>query len=300
LFWYTYPMPKIVVFDQRITPDAQKQISALSSDEVMFHDRQYPEADFIARTGDADIVLISPWHKITSTYLDGCPNIKYIGLCGTSTANIAMDELERRGIAFSNIISHDKHAVAEYYFMQLVSLARGIGKYQWKPEQRELAGKKIGIIGLGHVGQVMAHLALAYKMQTSYYGPHRKKDWEDRGVAYMEIQNLLSSKEILVICTPTNVVVFGEAEIGNLQPGGILVQASGGTPFDKPAFFDWLKHDGNFAIFDLSTNETNYQDYKDLPGVIFPRIVAGDTYESNERRGIRIVENLKSYLTSTT
>jgi phosphoglycerate dehydrogenase-like enzyme len=46
-------------------------------------------------------------------------------LCGTSTANINTDELAKRGIAFSNIVSRDKESVAEYFFMQLVSLARG-------------------------------------------------------------------------------------------------------------------------------------------------------------------------------
>lgn len=291
-------MPKIVVFDHRIVPDTQKQINALSSDKVVFHDKQYPEGDFVARTSDADIVLISPWHKITATYLDACPNIKYIGLCGTSTANIALDELKQRGIAFSNIVSHDKHAVAEYFFMQLVSLARGMDKYQWKPEQRELARKRVGIIGLGHVGQAMARLALAYKMQTSYYGPRRKKDWEDKGVAYMELRDLLSTNEILMICTPTNVVVLDKAAFNAIQPGSILVQACAGTPFDKPAFFDWIKHDSNFAVFDLSASEANYQAYKDHPGVVFPREVAGDTYEANERRGLRIVENLKAYLAS--
>jgi hypothetical protein len=83
-----------------------------------------------------------------------------------------------------------------------------------------------------------------------------------------------------------------------MKPGSVLVQASGGTPFEKPAFFDWVKRDGNIAIFELSAGEANYEEYKDLPGVIFPRTVAGDTHEANERRAKRIIENLNNYLAS--
>jgi phosphoglycerate dehydrogenase-like enzyme len=209
-----------------------------------------------------------------------------------------LDELKARGIAFRNIVSHDTEAVAEFYFMQLVALARGLGKYQWKPEQRELKDKHIGIIGLGSVGQAIAHLALAYKMRTSYFSPHRKQSWEDLGVAYLELPELLRKNEIVVVCSPTNVVVLNEAEFKAMLPGSIFVQASGGTPFDKQAFFEWIQRDDTFAIFEMSAGEKNYQDYKDLPGVIFPKTVAGDTYEANERRGMRIVENLQDYLTS--
>ncbi|MDB5178838.1 MAG: D-isomer specific 2-hydroxyacid dehydrogenase [Patescibacteria group bacterium] len=291
-------MHKIAVFDYRVTPEAQKQISALSSDEVIFPTEIYPETDLIARTGDADIVLISPWDKITKEYLDACPSIKYVNLCGTSTANIDLDELKKRRIAFSNIVSHDKEAVAEFYFMQLVSLARGLEKYKWRSGQRELKGKCIGIIGLGSVGQAIAHLALAYKMRTSYFSPHRKQSWEDLGVEYLEMPELLSKNEIVVVCAPTNVVVLDEAEFSAMKPGSVLVQASGGTPFNKPAFFDWVKRDNNIAIFELSAGERNFQEYKDLPNIVFPRTVAGDTYEANERRAKRIIENLNNYLAS--
>jgi hypothetical protein len=66
--------------------------------------------------------------------------------------------------------------------------------------------------------------------------PHRKKDWEDQGVAYMELGDLLSNNEILIVCTPTNVVVLNEAEFDKLQPANILVQACAATTFDKPTF----------------------------------------------------------------
>jgi len=288
---------KIAVFDIRLLPKAKEQIQALATEPATFmKDRCTSEQEFIKQTNGAQAIIISPWDKVTASYLDACPEIRYIGLCGTSTANIDMGELKKRNIAFSNIVSKGKEPVAEFIFMQLVRLARGVGDYQWKAEERELMHKTIGIIGLGHVGQAIAHLALAYKMQVSYYSPHRKSEWEDRGLRYLDMTGLPGANEIIVACGPTNVQVLGKAEFERMQPGSIIVQASAGTVFDQPAFLAWIAQEGNFAMFDRSSSDENYRAYKKLPRVIFSESVAGDTYESNERRGQKAVENLRVYL----
>jgi len=54
------------------------------------------------------------------------------------------------------------------------------------------------------------------------------------------------------------------------------------------------------AVFDRLSSDENYRAYKDLPRVIFSESVAGDTYESNERRGRRAIENLQTYLQANT
>ncbi|HSX34384.1 MAG TPA: NAD(P)-dependent oxidoreductase [Candidatus Saccharimonadales bacterium] len=292
-------MLKIAVLDYRLLPDVKEQLQALASNTITFPDERCPEQERIARTGDATIALVTPWDKIDTAYLHACPQLKYVGLCGTSTANIDLAELEKRGIGFSNIVSKDKESVAEYIFMELVSLLRGAGEYQWKPgEEHELVGRRMGIIGLGEVGKAIAHMALAYKMQVAYVSPHRRQEWEDRGVAYMEMPELIAASEIIAVCSPTNVQVLGEEEFDTMQPGTILVQGSSGTPFPEPAFAKWVARDGNFALFDMSAGEQNYQLRKNMPRVIFPRAVAGDTYESNQRRGQRALENLRTFLQS--
>lgn len=292
-------MSEIAVLEYRLQPDVKAQIQELAANQVVFPDERCPEDERIERTGSADIVLVTPWDKIDAKYLDACPQLKYIGLCGTSTANIDLDELQRRGIAFSNIVSSDKESVAEYFFMQLVSLARGAGEYQWKPgEEHELVGRRMGVIGLGEVGKAIAHMALAYKMKVAYYSPHQKPEWEDKGLTFLDKDELLKSSEIIVLCTPTNVKVLKDEEFRSIKPGSIIVQACSGSPFDKPAFMNWIATDGNYALFDMSAGEANYQLYKDKSRVIFSRAVAGDTYESNKRRGQHALTNLKQFLES--
>lgn len=294
-------MTKIAVFDNRLLASAQEHIQALATAPVKFpKTRCATVIDMIAQTADADIVLVSPWDKVTAEYLDACPNIRYVGLCGTSTANIDLAELAKRHIAFKNVVSHHKEAVAEYIFMQLVRLARGVGEYQWRQQQHQLMGKPLGIIGLGAVGQAIAHLALAYKMDVWYSSPHRKPDWEQRGLQYSNVTTLATHCPIIVMCSPTNIQVLGKREFSAMQPGSILVQACSGTPFDRAAFLNWIAQDGNYAIFDMSAGVENCRQYKDIPRVVFPDIIGGDTYESHDRRGKMVLYNLKEFLEGTT
>lgn len=290
-------MYKIAVLDYRLHPEIKEKIQKLASNQIEYPEARLSRNDQVLKTKDADIALVSPWDIVDVLYLDANPDLKYVGLCGTSTANIDLAELSKRGISFSNITSNNKASVAEFFFMQLVSLMRGSGDHQWKKnEAHELVDVPIGIIGLGAVGQSIAHIALAYKMRVFYFSPHRKSDWENRGVTYLEKNELLKQSIVTVLCSPTNVEVLGSPDFELMQLSSVLIQACGGSPFDKDSFRQWISKNGNFAIFDMSTNETNYKILKDIPRVIFSSDVAGDTFESNQRRGQHALDNLNKFL----
>jgi hypothetical protein len=159
-------------------------------------------------------------------------------------------------------------------------------------------GKTMGIVGLGALGKAIAHLALAYKMQVVYFSPHHKPYWEEKGVAYKELPDLLAISDIVVLSGPSNLVVLNEQEFNHMRPGSILLQASIGTVLNKNAFLKWISRDNNFAIFDYAAGDENYTAYKDLPNVIFPQVIAGHSRETKERLGLKVVENLKNYIES--
>jgi phosphoglycerate dehydrogenase-like enzyme len=291
-------MIKIAALDNiRVLPEAQEEIRSLAANEVTFPETAAASTEeLVARTGDAEAVLINTGTKIDRNYLEACPSVKYVGLGGTSTANVDMEALKARGIAFSNVSDYGDEPTAEYIFLQLESLARGVGKYQWQNMPRELMGKTIGIIGLGALGKAIANLALAYKMDARYFSAHRKPEWEERGLRYAELHELLSTCQIVVLSTPTNLKVLGGAEFALLKPNSVLVQASIGTPFDREAFLNWIAKDGNYAIFDQGVGEESFRIYKALPRVILSATSSGNTYETRQRLGLKVLENLKSYL----
>ena len=289
---------KIAVLDNiRALPAVQEEIRKLASNEVVFTDQSQVSLDqLIARTNGADVALITTATELPKAYFDACPSVKYVCLCGTSTARIDLETLKSRDIAFSNVSDYGDEPTAEYIFLQLESLVRGVGKYQWKNEPHELMGKSIGIIGLGALGKAIASLALAYKMEASYFSAHRKSEWEERGLRYTELHDLLATCEIIVISTPTNLKVLSEEEFSLLKPNSILVQASIGTPFDREAFLKWIATNDNYAIFDQGVGQESFEIYQALPRVILSAKSSGDTYETRQRLGAKVIENLKSYL----
>jgi len=295
-------MMKIAVLDNiRVLPEVQEAIRGLASNDVVFPEGAPASAqELIARTGEAEGVLINTGTKIDNNYLEACPSVKYVGLCGTSTANVDLEALKARGIAFTNVTDYGDEPTAEYIFLQLESLARGVGKYQWSDQPHELMGKAIGIIGLGALGKAIANLALAYKMDAHYFSTHRKPEWEEHGLRYAELPDLLSACEIVVLSTPTNLKVLGGAEFALLKPNSILVQASIGTPFDREAFLKWIATEDNYAIFDQGVGEESFRIYKILPRVILSATSSGNTYETRQRLGAKVIENLKTFVATLT
>lgn len=272
---------------------------------------EFPEALFLDVTNDtqkvialkakkAEAVLISPGKKLSREYFDNSPNLKYVGICGTSTENIDLNAASAHGVKVTNVKDYGDEPTAEFIFMQLTSLLRGVHGLQWRAAPHELMGKKIGIVGLGALGKSVADLAVAYKMQSYYYSRNRKNDYESKGLVYLELPQLLQACEIITICTPTNLEILDSEAFSNVKNGSILVQASMGNVFSRPAFLKWIERDENFAIFDYAAGEENFIAYHKLPGVMFPKIVAGHSAETRHRLAKIATDNLRAYFNGST
>ena len=287
-----------VISDVHLLPETEEQISRLATHSVHFprEDTQPSKEELIARTGDADAVLISPGTSLSADYLQSCPNVKYIGLCGTSKENVDLEAVAQHNVVITSVVDYGDEPTAEFIFMQLVYLARGMGEYQWRDNPVELMGKSLGVIGLGALGKAVVHLAKAYNMDVSYYSRTRKPDIEQRGIKYLEKRELLAQSEILVITSPTNLTVIEKDDFAFIKPKSILIQASTGSCIDKEGFLEWVAKNGNFAIFDYVAGNDNYEAYKDLVRVIFPKVRAGHTLETRQRLGERVIANLRAYL----
>lgn len=290
-----------VIANVHLLEETQQEIKSLFGDDTLAFpesEMQPNEQELIARTNDAEIVLVSPGTKITASYLDACPSVKYIGICGTAKENVDQEAVTSRNITLTNVSDYGDEPAAEFIFMQLEYLARGMGEYQWRDCPTELMDKTIGIIGLGALGQAVARLALAYKMNVLYFSNTRKADWEQQGIQFNEKADLLNNSDIVIISTPSNVQAIKANEFSLMQPNSILVQASMGNCFDKDTFIKWIAENNNFALFDYSAGNDNYEAYKDLPNVVFPKVIAGHTHETKLRLGERVVENLKHFVGS--
>lgn len=273
---------------------AEEALRGYSEVEIIFPgaDSQ-SEEETIKIIGDADAVLGSWNSTITPKVLDACPHVKYIGICGTSLTKVDTADVQRRGIILKNVIDYGDEATAEFIFSQLLNLFRGFGKYQWDDQPSELNGKKIGIVGLGAVGQQVARLALGFNMGVSYFSRTRNLEWESKGLVYKSLEDLLPSCDIVSIHVPRNLKILAQKEFNLIKPKTVLVNTAIGSVFDLPNFVDWIKKGKNFVIFD---NQEYIHQISDLPNVIALSITAGKTKESVARLGKKVLDNIKSYL----
>jgi lactate dehydrogenase-like 2-hydroxyacid dehydrogenase len=272
---------------------AEEEVRKYSKLPVNFISDEMNENEVVKAIGTADAVLGSWNCRINSKILDQCPNIKYIGICGTSVINIDVDEVQRRGIVLKNVTDYGDEATAEFVFAQLLNLCRGFGRYQWQDQPTELHGKIIGIIGLGAVGKQIARLALGFNMTVYYHSRTRSPEWEKKGLIYKDKEELLSSSDVISLSVPRNLLVITQKEFSLIRSGAVFVNTSIGKVFELDSFKEWIKLGNNYAIFD---NQEYIDQVKDLPTVIALPITAGKTQESVDRLGRKVIQNIKDFL----
>lgn len=175
---------KIVVLDgYTLNPGdlSWKDLEALGT--VKIYDRTHP-GEVVERATGAQIVLTN------KTVLDGealsqLPDLKYIGVLATGYNVVNLEAARRQGITVTNIPAYSTDSVAQMVFAHLLNITQRVEHYAeevasghwtkqadfsyWNTPLVELAGKTLGVIGLGHTGMATARIALAFGMQVLAY-----------------------------------------------------------------------------------------------------------------------------------
>ena len=170
------------------------------------------EAEAAARIGDAEIVLTNKT-PITRSLLEQCTGIRYIGVQATGYNGIDLAAARERGIPVTNVPSYGTNAVAQYTFALLLELCHQVGLHNravhegqwvhspvfsfWLTPQMELAGKTMGIIGLGRIGMATAKLAEAFGMDVLAYTRTEKK-----GIRCVPLDTLLERADVISLHCP--------------------------------------------------------------------------------------------------
>jgi len=289
---------KIVIIDTvKITEEAKEKIQHYSNERVIYPEFDTKnETEIYQRINNADAAL-GNWHStINTSILKHTPNLKYIGICGTSLANINLEAVRRHNIVIKNVTDYGDNGVAEYIFAQLLNLFRGFGKHRWRNEPSELNSKTIGIIGLGAIGQQVARTALGFKMKVLYYSKSRKTEWEEKGVQYSTIDDLLKKSDIISIHVPKNTKIIGKNELEKIGNGKIIIDTCLGDIYkDINAVRLWLGNENNFLIRDHQPEIK--EKLGDLERFIYTEnVISGITTEAREKLSTKIIDNIEDYL----
>jgi len=261
----------------------------------------YPksEAALIERIGNADCVLVSWNTHITQEVMKECPNLKYVGMCCSlydhSSANVDIHYAKNNAIEVRGVRDYGDEGLIEFIIAELIRLIKGLGAKQWKDEPVELTNRKLGIIGMGTTGQMLANRAKAFQMNISYYNRSRKPHLESNGIDYLPLEQLLASCEIISIHLPKNTQLLSDKHFGLMGNRKILINTSLGLTFDKTSFLNWIKDKNNYAIFDGDGIGNHYEEFKAYHQIVMNKKVGGWTSEAIDRLSRKVLDNIKDY-----
>ena len=292
---------KIVVLEPILMTDEGKEKLKSYTKEIIYYDtKPTSEEEVIDRINNADCILLSFTTKITKNILDTCNNIKYIGMScsfyGEQYSNLDMATAREKNITVKYLKDYGDEGVPEYIVSELIRLLHGLGDYQWRERPYELTDVKIGIIGLGKIGTMVANALNYFGADVYYYSKTRKESEEEKGIKYLPLEDLLKQCDIISTHLNRDVVLLNEKEFEQFGNDKIYINTTIGCCYEVSALKRWLDTGKNYYICDLVSNLPQTQEIINHPRTIYTNKICGNSKQSDIRATNQTLNNIKEYL----
>ncbi|MBT9775132.1 dihydrofolate reductase [Clostridium sp. MCC353] len=284
-----------------LVPWGEEELKQYADEIVMFDDVPAGDDEIVRRIGDADGVLLSYTSKINQYIFEHCPNIRYVGMCcslySEESANVDIAYARTKGITVLGIRDYGDRGVVEYVLYQLVRMLHGYDFPMWSDQPIELTDLKVGILGMGVTGGMIADALQFMGSEVSYYSRTRKPEKENQGIGYKPLHDLLKDSQVVFACLNKNVILLHEEEFNLLGNRKILFNTSIGPAFDLDALKKWLESPDNYFCCDT---EGAIGDPEGIlvsqPNVVCVKMSAGRTKQAFELLSRKVLDNIRSYL----
>lgn len=308
---------KIVILDGRGLNPGDLDYSCFDQfGQVTLYEKTETEELAIERIGDHEIVMVNKV-PINETILAACPNIRLICVQATGYNIVDTEACARRGIPVTNVPSYGTAAVAQFTMALMLEMCHRIGLHNhsvhqgdwcksetfcyWLTPQMELAGKTLGLIGFGRIGQAVAKLARAFGMEVLAY--NRSQSDEGRALAeYVDLDTLLAKSDIVSLHCPQTAQTAGlicRETIAKMKDGAMLVNtARGGLVVEEDLVEALNSGKLRCAAVDVVSQEPMQPDNPLLAThkcIITPHI-AWAPVESRQRLLDTVVQNVRCFL----
>lgn len=281
-----------------------------------------PKDQVFLRAKDAEILLVNKVH-LTEKIISQLPKVKYIGLLSTGVNVVDLDAAKARGIVVTNVPAYSTTSVAQVVFALLLELTHRVRLHAdlvqygtwslnpdfsfWQGELIELAGKTMGIIGFGSIGQSVAKIASAFGMNVivSTRSPEKYKTWqvsESRQVSFVDVETLFKKSDVISLHCPlteeTKRLVNAE-HLAKMKPTAFLINTSRGGVIDEQALAEALNNNRIAgAGLDVLSIEPPPKDHILLSAkncVITPHY-AWASFDARKRLINTVVENVRAFI----
>ena len=266
---------------------------------------------------DFDGAICRSGVKLTADVLEGNRRLKAIARAGVGTDNIDKNMATRMGIVVMNTPGGNTISTAEHTIALMLALSRNIyPAYRSLEEGRwdrklymgtQLAGKTLGIIGLGRVGQAVAGRARALDMKVLGFDPFLPAQRaEELGVGTCSsVSDMLPLVDYLTVHTPLTDAtrdLIGKEEVNMMRPGVRLINCARGGIFNSDALVEGLKsgHLGGVALDVFESEPCTDHPLFGMPGVLCTPHLGASTEEAQSHVAVEAAELLIDFFTTGT
>ena len=281
-----------------LIPSAEKKLYEYAEEVVMYNDIPSDDEEIASRVGDADAVLLSYTSRLEKPALEKCPNVKYIGMCcslySPESANVDIRYAQSRGITVTGIRDYGDEGVVEYVVSELVRLFHGFGQEPWEEMPREITGLKVGVVGLGKSGGMIADAMKFFGASVSYFARSEKEWAKEKGYEFKPLQDVLAESEVVFCCLNKNTVLLHEEEFKALGNRKILFNTGLSPAWDEKPFLEWLEGD-NLCFCD-TIGALGGDHLLSHDKVRCMKVSTGRTREAFVRLSEKVLANIENFL----
>lgn len=257
---------------------------------------------------EADALLVRSATKVDAEMLRHAPRLKVIARAGVGLDNVDVSAATTTGVMVvnaptSNIVSAAEHAVA-----LLLAVARRVPAAdaslrggEWKRSSFsgvELAGKTVGVVGLGRIGQLFAQRVAAFGTVLIAYDPYvSAAKAAQLGIELVDLDELLARSDIISVHlpkTPETRGLIGVRQLAKVKPGVLIVNAARGGLVDEQALAAAIRDGqvGGAGIDVFETEPTTASPLFELPQVVVTPHLGASTVEAQDRAGTDVARSV--------
>ena len=218
-----------------------------------------PIDQVVERNGSAEAVIVNKT-PLDRAAIEACPSIRYVGVIATGYNVVDVAACVERGIVVSNIPAYGTAAVAQMAIALLLELCHHVGAHSdsvfagewqrsadwcyWKFPMVELAGKTMGIIGFGRIGQATARIAQALGMSVLARDENKVPGIESETCRYVGLDTLLSASHVISLHCPllsSTQGIINKANIAKMRDGVFIINTSRGPLVVEQDLYEGLE-----------------------------------------------------------
>jgi D-3-phosphoglycerate dehydrogenase len=304
---------KVVVCDP-ISPKGIALLQQRPEFNVVVLPKRLPEAELLPLVSDAVALVVRSETKVTRKVIEAAPKLRVVGRAGVGVDNVDIEAATQHGTVVMNTPGGNTVTTAELSFAMLLSLARKVpqahatmvaGKWDRKVFQgSELAGKTLGVLGMGRIGTEVAKRAIAFGMRVIAYDPYLTEERARAiGADFADsVDRIYTAADFITVhmpVTPETKNMLNAAAFTKMKPGVKIVNCARGeiiSENDLIAALDSGKVAG--AALDVFSVEPLPADhpFRKQPNLILTPHLGASTEEAQEKCGIEVAEVIAGYL----